>query len=230
MGIKSLSFTALYSPCLFFAALRQDCSTRCDKTKTMKEKLRQELLAMREDDLRVRREVLQGASSLAAYHPRMEELHRRNASRLKEIIAEYGWPERTLVGEDAAIAAWFIAEPAISDPEFQRRALELQCEARDKGEISAIGPAFLEDRICELEGRPQIYGTQFEPDEHGLPQSYWIADPEHVNERRAAIGLNTIEERTRELQAEQQPEYDPIKRAQYQRGYQEWLRKVGWRK
>ena len=184
---------------------------------------------MREEDLRVRAEVVKGASSFAAYHPRMEELHKRNATRLKEIIAEHGWPGRSLVGEDGAIAAWFIAQHAISDPPFQRRALELQREARDKGEISAVGPAFLEDRICVLEGRPQIYGTQFEGDEHGMPQPWQIADPEHVNERRAAIGMNTIEERTREMQADCSPEYDPEKRAECERGYQEWLRKVGWR-
>ena len=185
---------------------------------------------MREEDLRVRSEVLKDASSFAGYHPRMEELHKCHAARLKEIIVEHGWPGRTLVGEDGAVAAWFIAQHAIIDPEFQRRALELLREARDKGEISAIGPAFLEDRICTLEGRPQIYGTQFEPDEHGLPQPSPLADREHVNERRAAIGLNTIEERTRELQAGQQPEYDPEKRAEYERGYQEWLKKVGWRR
>jgi len=196
----------------------------------MNEKLRQELLAMREEDLRVRAEVVKGASSFAGYHPRMEELHKRNAARLKEIIAEHGWPGRSLVGEDGAIAAWFIAQHAISDPPFQRRALELQREARDKGEISAVGPAFLEDRICVLEGRPQIYGTQFEGDEHGMPQPLQIADPEHVNERRAAIGMNTIEERTREMQADCSPEYDPEKRAECERGYQEWLRNVGWRK
>lgn len=196
----------------------------------MNAKLRQELLAMREEDQRVRDEVLKGASSFDGYHPRMEELHLRNAGRLKEIIAEHGWPGRSLVGEDGAIAAWFIVQHAISDPPFQRRALELLREAHSQGEVSVKALAFLEDRICIMEGRPQIYGTQFEPDEQGMPQPSPIADPEHVNERRKAIGMNTIEERTRELQADQQPEYDPEKRAEYERKYHEWLKKVGWRK
>ncbi|HEY6249157.1 MAG TPA: DUF6624 domain-containing protein, partial [Candidatus Angelobacter sp.] len=103
-------------------------------------------------------------------------------------------------------------------------------DAHHQGEVSAKALAFLDDRIRVMEGRPQIYGTQFEGDEYGMPQPAPIADPEHVNERRKAIGMNTIEERTRELQAEQQPEYDPEKRAEYERGYQEWLKKVGWRK
>lgn len=196
----------------------------------MNEALRQELLAMRVEDLRVRDEVIKGASSFGGYDPRMEQVHKQNAARLKEIIAEHGWPGRSLVGEDGAIAAWFIAQHSIGDPPFQRRALELLREAHKKGEVSPRAIAFLEDRICTYEGRPQIYGTQFEPDEHGMPQPCPITDPEHVNERRLALGMNTIEERTRELQAEQQPEHDPQRYAQYQREWDAWLKKVGWRK
>jgi len=184
---------------------------------------------MREEDLRARDEIIKGRSSFDGYDPRMEEVHKRNTARLKEIIAEYGWPGRSLVDEDGAIAAWFITQHAISDPPFQRRALELLREAHNKGEVSATALAFLEDRICVFEGRPQNYGTQFEPDEHGMPQPCPIADPEHVNERRKALGMNTIEERTRELQEGEQPEYDPEKRAEYERGHQVWLKKVGWR-
>jgi hypothetical protein len=142
----------------------------------MNQELRQELLAMRETDLRVRDEVIKGASAFAGYHPRMEEVHRRNAARLKEIIAQHGWPGRSLVGEDGMIAAWFIAQHSISDPPFQRRALELIKGAHSKGEASAIGAAFLEDRIAVFEGRPQVYGTQFEPDEEGMAQPCPIAD------------------------------------------------------
>ncbi len=193
------------------------------------EALRAELLALRAEDVRVRAEVIQGASMYAGYHPRMEEVHRRNATRLKEIIAEHGWPGRSLVGEGGSIAAWFIAQHAISDPPFQRQALTLLREALAQGEVSPAAPAFLEDRICYFEGRPQMYGTQFEPDEHGVLQPCPIADPAHVNERRRQVGLNTIEERTREMQAGEQPEPDPKARAEYERRLQEWLEKVGWR-
>lgn len=84
--------------------------------------------------------------------------------------------------------------------------MELIREAHERGEASATGAAFLEDRICVFEGRPQLCGTHFEPDDHGMPQPCPIADPEHVNERRKALGMNTIEERTREIQKGDQPE------------------------
>lgn len=195
------------------------------------EHLRRELLAMREEDLRVGDEVIQGASVYGGYDPRMEEVHKRHATRLKAIIAEHGWPGRSLVGEDGMIAAWFIAQHAINDPPFQRRVLELMKAAHAKGEVSTRAVAFLEDRICAFEGRQQIYGTQFEPDEHGRYLPSPIADPEHVNERRLAIGMNTIEERTRELNADQQPEQITSEQfAEYQSGYLAWLRQVGWRR
>ena len=161
----------------------------------------------------------------------MEEVHRRNVIRLKEIIAESGWPGRSLVGEDGAIAAWFIAQHAIDDPPFQRKALGLQREALARGDIFPIGPAFLEDRICYFEGRPQIYGRQFEVDENGNLAPYEIANAEHLNERRRALGLNSIEERTKEIRTGQEPKHpDPQTRAESQQKYKNWLSEVGWRK
>ena len=49
--------------------------------------LRQELLAMRDDDLRVRDELVASDELGGAYVPKMEEVHKRNASRLRELIA-----------------------------------------------------------------------------------------------------------------------------------------------
>lgn len=197
----------------------------------LNEELRRELLAMRKEDLRVRAETIQASSVYEGYNRQMEAVHNRNAERLKQLVGEYGWPGRSLVGEDGMIAAWFIAQHAISDPPFQRQVLEILKTALARGEVSPQSVAFLEDRICIFEGRPQIYGTQFEPDEQGMYRPSPIADPENVNARRRAAGMNTIEERTREInESQQQEEVDPRKLAEYRRKQLEWLRKVGWRK
>ena len=58
------------------------------------EKLRDELLAMDAEDQRIRRELLDAGLLGDGYHPRMEDVHKRNAARLKEIIAKHGWPDR----------------------------------------------------------------------------------------------------------------------------------------
>lgn len=54
----------------------------------MREDLRAELVAMEADDLRVRARLAADRSLFHGYHPEMEAVHRRNAARLREIIAE----------------------------------------------------------------------------------------------------------------------------------------------
>ena len=56
---------------------------------------------------------------------------------------------------------------------------------------------------------PQIYGTQHVLDDNGQLQPYPIAQPETVDERRLALGLETLAERTRLLRAD----HDKVKQA-----------------
>jgi hypothetical protein len=112
--------------------------------------LRDELLAMKEHDLRVRERLAEDGSLFKGYHPEMEEVHRRNAARLLEIIGELGWPGLGLVGEDGAEAAWLVAQHAISEPTFQRRCLALLQAAAEAAEAPAYQAAYLEDRFESL--------------------------------------------------------------------------------
>ena len=196
----------------------------------MNEYLRADLLAMAAEDLRVRSELAADGSLFDGYHPRMREVHDRNAIRLNEIIRESGWPGRELVAEDGAEAAWLIAQHAIAQPWFQRRWLVLLQEAATRGDVPLWQPAYLLDRIRVFEGRPQVYGTQFESGENGQPRPNAIEQPERVNERRKQAGLDTIEEQTLRIRKEAATEPRPGDRAEFERRYQEWLREVGWRK
>jgi hypothetical protein len=58
----------------------------------MNQLLRDKLVSMKEEDLRVRAELAADGSLFDGYHPRMEEVHRHNASQLREIIDVHGWP------------------------------------------------------------------------------------------------------------------------------------------
>ena len=184
-----------------------------------------ELLAMAADDLRVREELAAEGSLYDGYHPRMESVHRRNAARLATLLDERGWPVASSVGQDGAEAAWLIAQHAIGEPEFQRRCLRLLQNAAASGEVPAWQPATLEDRIRRFEGRPQLYGTQIEPDGSGQPQPYVIEDPEHVDERRRAVGLKPLSE----CLAREKRVPVPRDRERFEREYHAWLRRVGWR-
>jgi hypothetical protein len=50
-----------------------------------------------------------------------------------------------------------------------------------------------------MSGKDQIYGTQFDVDEEGWPTPFPITEPETVNEKRKALGLNSLEERMEEM-------------------------------
>lgn len=164
------------------------------------ELLSQELVAMAETDLSVRDELIaDGSLGSHGYHPRMEAVHIDNAARLAAIIEQYGWPGKSLVGEEGAWAAWLIAQHAIGNPPFMRHCLSLLKQAASNNEVIPWQTAMLEDRIRMYEGNPQIYGTQFEPSRDGELNPYPIENPESVNDRRRAVGLNTLEERTAEL-------------------------------
>jgi hypothetical protein len=78
------------------------------------------------------------------------------------------------------------------------------------------------------EGKLQIYGTQFQPSKNGELNPYPIENPESVNDRRLAVGLNTLEERTAELREQRARENIPTL-PDLEEQYEKWLCSVGWR-
>src|SRR5258708_23895488 len=152
----------------------------------------------------------------------MAVIHEKNASRLQAIIVQIGWPTEFLVGERAAKAAWLIAQHAISQPEFERSCLKLLAEAAREHTVPLWQPAMLEDRIRMFEDRPQLYGTQLQPDAHGNMRPYTIEDPERVDERRRAVGLEPLAD----ILARAKPQPLPADGDRFQRDYQKWLIQV----
>lgn len=196
------------------------------------EKLRQELLAMRAEDERVREELAKTGELFQGYHPVMEALHLKNAARLEEMLAEYGWLGKSLVGEDGAEAAWLIVQHAISRPDLQRRFLPLLKEQIERGENPAWQAAFLEDRILFFEGKPQIYGSQFDWNERNVMSPYEIFEPEKIDERRASVGLETPYSeciKAHNKAVKKSNEKPPVDFDKRQREFEDWARQVGWR-
>jgi len=187
----------------------------------MNNHLRQELLEMQAEDLRVR-EQIQAEGSELPYDPRMEDVHRRNARRLRAIVDKHGWPIRSLVGDDGSAAAWLVLQHAISEPELQRAYLPLLQAAAEKDEIVPWQPAYLLDRIRYFEGQPQRYGTHWATTDDGAAKRWIIEDPEHVNERRQTVGLDPIP-------IELEPMTPEEALSVYSNpDFVEWARKVGW--
>lgn len=190
----------------------------------MDSQLADELLRMSAEDRRVRQELLDDGSLFDGYHPRMEEVHRRNAARLRAILDQHGWPGRSLVGERAADAAWEVLQHAIGDPELQRGALPLLQAATEAGEARPAQVAHLEDRIAFFEGRPQRYGTQFDWDDTGRLVPHALENAARVDDWRQAVGLPPLL-----WEADAGGEQSPADLAEHRRRGLEWARSVGWR-
>ena len=69
-----------------------------------------ELIAMAEHDRKVGDELAASGALYEGYDPRMAAVHEKNALRLREIMAQIGWPTERLVGKRAADAAWLTDE------------------------------------------------------------------------------------------------------------------------
>jgi hypothetical protein len=76
---------------------------------------------------------------------------RANAEVLRGILSDHGWPGLTLVGPDAARAAWLIALHA-DDIESQKLALAKPADAVAREEAVPAQWAHLYDRCCALAG------------------------------------------------------------------------------
>lgn len=135
------------------------------------------------------------------------------------------------MGDDGADAAWSILQHAIGHPDLQRRCLPLLKDAVASGDINPAHPAYLEDRICVLEGRPQRYGTSFDWDENGELNPHPLQDPERVDAYRASVGLEPLAQRIAEARrrAATECETPPADFARRQQEMDAWARSVGWR-
>ena len=155
--------------------------------------LRAELLQRAERDQAVRREFIQNGADRPNEDvvARGRVIDAENLSRLKAIVAKYGWPGPELVGKDGSEAAFLLLQHA--DLAFQKEMLPVIEAAYRAQQTSGQNYALLTDRVLVREGKPQRYGTQFQVRNRDL-----VPDPIEaeaaVDQRRAAVGLPPLAE------------------------------------
>jgi hypothetical protein len=163
------------------------------------EGLRRELLGRVKADQDVRLQLIgegPGAvktSRAEKLEARLEQVDRANTRRMKEVVAAYGWPGRSLVGLDGAQAAFLLVQHADREPEFQKACLPLVERAFGDGEVPGEALALLTDRVLVAEGKPQLYGSQTTI-EDGVMHVRPTAEAATLDERRARLGLPPIRE------------------------------------
>jgi hypothetical protein len=149
------------------------------------DELRAELLERAGRDQAARRSLPPG-HGLEQWQEIVEPVDRANTARLQEIVGEHGWPGHQLVGEEAAHAAWLLAQHA--PPDIQEQCLPLLGDAVARGDAARRDLAYLMDRVLMHRGEPQLYGTQYTLTD-GVLTLWTVRDPDGLDERRAALGL-----------------------------------------
>jgi len=176
-------------------------------------------------DQALRAELAASGMLFDGYHPRMEELHRANASRLRQIIAVFGWPGLALVGENGARAAWRIAHNSIGEPGFMRQCREMIDIASQKQDAPRWQFAMIDDRIRVYEGKPQRYGTQLRNGPEGL-EPHALENASRVNSMRMQAGLPPLAQTLAKARAQPQP--SAAQSAKLEASDLEFRRAVGW--
>ncbi|MFN4164551.1 MAG: DUF6624 domain-containing protein [Ferrovibrio sp.] len=197
----------------------------------MDQNLRQQLIGMIDEAKRVRATLSADGSLFQGYNADLRAMHNSQAKTLADIIDRQGWPGKSKVGEDGAVAAWMIVQQAIGLPRFMRACLEIIETEVAKGDVPRWQLALLTDRIRWLEGRPQVYGTQFDWDEKGQLNPIPIEDETTVDSRRALADLVPLAEgrAQRRREAEQNGEVPPANPAERRKDFEDWAKAIGWR-
>ncbi len=194
------------------------------------EEIATKIIRLKNADLEFRKKLILSEQLDHGYNLEMANLHNRNAEILNEIIDKIGYPTIDKVGKKASEAAWLVIQHSIGRPYFMKKSAELLKIAVKENKANPISLAYLTDRIAVFEGKPQLYGTQFDWDANGEMNPNQFDNIAKVNQRRKELGLTTIEKQS-ELMKErvknenQRPPKDIEER---RREYNEWRKSVGW--
>ena len=115
----------------------------------------------------------------------------QNSKRIEEIIREFGYPGKELVGKPENTAAWIVIQ---HDTKLIPKYLPLLRKAVQNGDLDMQALALTEDRNLMMQGKKQMYGSQFS-EVNGKPIFWPIENLQKVNELRKEAGFDqTIEE------------------------------------
>jgi hypothetical protein len=126
--------------------------------------------------------------------PTREERRDHNLNsqkKIKKIIKKHGLPTPSMVGKTAAGIAWSIIQHStIKDKHYY-----MIKDAYEKGDYNPEHYALTTDRWLTQNGKKQIYGTQFtKTQEEDVFTIMEVEDFNNINNRRAELGLPSIEE------------------------------------
>ncbi|MDP9958183.1 DUF6624 domain-containing protein [Chryseobacterium lathyri] len=199
---------------IFFSVLM---NAQKNQDKKINVKLKNELATIQKDD-QVYRELMQPDASQGQKEKVMKEKNltkeditdrlwslmdeqdKVNLEKVEKIIAEYGYPGKSLVGEPENETAWFVIQHSPKINQY----MPVIKTAADHKEIPFRLYAMMLDRQLMNDQKEQIYGTQgfsaYDGEKESEPIIWPIKDVENVNKRRKEAGFdNTVENYAKRL-------------------------------
>jgi hypothetical protein len=133
------------------------------------------------------------SEELKSFSTLMKDKYSLNQIIVNKILDERGWLGEEIIGYYGNMALFLVIQH--SNLETQEKYLSMIREAVKKGSADPANLALLEDRVALRQGKKQIYGTQLAYDET-TGESYVqpLEDPDNVDNRRAAIGLEKLQD------------------------------------
>jgi len=116
-----------------------------------------------------------------------------NLIKVNKILTKQGWPDKKFIGERGSTTLFLVIQHA--DHDTQEKYLPMIEKAVQDNNLPKRQFAMFYDRLVLSRGERQMYGTQLAMSkESKLPYVLPLADPKNVDERRAQMGLNTMQE------------------------------------
>jgi hypothetical protein len=147
--------------------------------------LRTVLLALGSADQAAREGMTAEKMKDSAFARRLMRGDSSRSARMSTILDRYGWPGKSMVGVDGETAAFQLVQHSAT---LGPRGLALM-QASRPGEVSPADLALVIDRQKTYSSQLQVYGSQLDVRHDAALRFFAIADPAHVDERRAAMGL-----------------------------------------
>ena len=137
----------------------------------------------------------------------IEQNDKTNFEKVEKIVEKYGYPGKSLVGEPANTAVFYVIQ---HNPDKISKYYPIIEKAGKSGELPFTYVAMMLDRKLTGEQKPQIYGTQLGMriiNKDGKQENFVyvlpIEDAKNVNLRRKKAGFETtVEENARKFGVE----------------------------
>ena len=116
-----------------------------------------------------------------------------NLIKISKILDTQGWPSKKKIGTRGASTIFLVIQHANQDTKLKY--LPMINKAVEKDELPKRQYAMFYDRLLLGQGKRQVYGTQLAMSkESKKPYVLPLDDARNVDQRRAKMGLNTMQE------------------------------------